>query len=605
MGPPAYVPGEVLVKFRDGAGARRAHGRLGARVVHRVAPLGLERVELPPGLSVEAALASYGNDPAVEYAEPNYLVVKATAPPNDPLYRSGDQWPLERISAPGAWERATGGDVVVAILDTGIDYAHPDLVANLWVNPGEVPGNGRDDDGNGVIDDVFGVRYKNGIASGDPLDDDTADTHGTHLAGVIGAVGDNGLGVTGVNWRVRLMAVKFLHGAAGLGNVADAATGILYAVDHGARVLNLSFTIPASDSLQKEIRSLEDALAYADAHGVLAVSAAGNSRRDLDRSKVYPASTRTANNIVVAATTREDGLSSYSNFGRTAVDVAAPGGAQSNHPSGVLSTRGAMAWSPGTGYGTLSGTSVATPHVAGLAALVWSQRPGLTHHQVKARILNGADRIAALENVVLAGGRINAAATLAGPDLPCVFDASPRRVNPGQSVVLTGVNFGSGPGRVEIGPAILEVLSWGARRIEARVPTGAASGRVQVNGAGTGFSLDVNLAPEVRLELDVAVGPAPLGVTARAAASDPDGTVAAYEWDLGDGEFRSRPGVAETVAVTLERPGLYTLRVRVRDGEGLATTASATVEVRREQEPLADVGHGCFLGVLGRLNFFR
>ncbi len=596
-GEPAYRPGEVLVKFRPGAEAGRALARRGARLTQRVAPLGLERLELPAGVTVEAAVAALRRDPSVAYAEPNYLAVKAVTRADDPLFVAGEQWALGAIAAPGAWDFATGGETIVAVLDTGIDYGHPDLFLNLWRNPGEIPGNGIDDDGNGVVDDVYGVRYKYGVVSGDPRDDDAADTHGTHVAGVIGAVGNNRVGVAGVNWRVRLMAVKFLHGSAGLGDVADAAAGIVYAVDHGARVVNLSFTIPASGAVAGEIRALEEALAYADERGVLTVSAAGNTRADLDRTRVYPASTRTPNNLAVAATTREDALAPYSSIGAASVHLAAPGGAYSSSPTGVVSTRGSMGIPDRGPYGYLSGTSTAAPHVAGLAALVWAYRPGLDHHQVKARLLNGVDPLPGLAGKLATGGRINAARSLTLGDRACVFGATPGRVNPGATLIITGANFGPNPGSAALGAAALEVVAWGDRRIEARVPGGAVTGRVRVNGEGADFPVAVNRPPEVRLEVSDGGGVAPVAVTARAVATDPDGTIAAYEWDLGDGELRSRPGVAEAVSVTFSRPGTYTLRVRVQDGEGLTATAAATVEAGAG--PSAEARVGCFLRALG------
>ncbi len=587
-----YRAGEILVKLRPGVDAPRALGRLAGRAAQRIAPLGLERVRLPQGVSVEEALAAYRSDPDVEYAEPNYLAVKAVVRPADPLFVAGQQWALERIAAPWAWDLETGGEVVVAVLDTGIDYTHPDLAPNLWRNPGEVPGNGLDDDGNGVVDDVYGVRYRYGVVSGDPLDDDLADTHGTHVAGVIGARGDNGLGVVGVNWRVRLMAVKFLHGSAGLGDVGDAAAGIVYAVDHGAKVLNLSFTVAASPSLEGKILALEDALAYADEHGVLAVSAAGNSAADLDRARVYPASSRTPNNIAVAATTQGDALAAYSSYGAAAVHVAAPGGAQSTVAGGVVSTRGSMAIPDQGPYGYLSGTSIAAPHVSGLAALVWAFRPGLGHHQVKARILNGADPVPELDGKVVSGARVNTYRSLTVQDMACVFDASPQRLNPGDTLVVSGVNFGSEPGQVALDSVPLETLAWEDGRIEVRVAQEAASGRVRVNGEGLDFPVQVNRGPAVRLEVDRSEGHVPFEVHVLADASDPDGAVAVYEWDLGDGRLVERGGVTDSVSVTLTSPGTHVLRVRVWDDEGMPAQAEAAVVATEEGKG------GCFVAAL-------
>ncbi|MDP2300235.1 MAG: S8 family serine peptidase, partial [Actinomycetota bacterium] len=228
-----YVEGEVIVRFGPGVSSftrRVVHDHLGAVPVRsfRVVP-GLELVSLPPGASVARTVAAYNAMPAVAYAQPNYIK-RIAATPNDPAYRY--LWGLENtgqtvngtagtadadIDAPEAWDITTGSrDVVIAVIDTGIDYNHPDLAPNIWVNPGEVPGNGIDDDGNGYIDDVHGW---NAVANnGNPMDDHG---HGTHCAGTIGAAGDNGRGVTGVNWNVSLMAVKMLN-ANGSGTTADA-----------------------------------------------------------------------------------------------------------------------------------------------------------------------------------------------------------------------------------------------------------------------------------------------------------------------------------------------------------------------------------------------
>ncbi|MCA8925995.1 MAG: S8 family serine peptidase, partial [Planctomycetes bacterium] len=244
---------------------------------------------------------------------------------------------METIQAPQAWELETGSaQVVVAVIDTGVDYTHPDLSANMWTNPGEVPGNGVDDDRNGVVDDFYGYDFANGDP--DPRDDNV---HGTHCAGTVGAVGDNGVGVAGVCWSVRIMALKFL-GSDGSGNTSDAIACIHYAIANGADVMSNSWGGGESS------RALEEAITAARAAGIVFVAAAGNSG---DTRVHYPGAYPAA--LTVSATDRADALATFSSYG-PAVDLAAPG-------VGIVSC------ALEHGYASLSGTSMATPHVAGLA----------------------------------------------------------------------------------------------------------------------------------------------------------------------------------------------------------------------------------------------
>lgn len=564
---PAYVPGEILVKYRGDAAV--AQTLVTGAVIRRLAPRGLQRIRLPRGISVAQALARYRGDPAVAYAEPNYIARKAVLP-NDTLYR--DQWAPPLIRLPLAWDITTGGDTVVAILDTGIDYAHPDLAANMWSNTGEVAGNDVDDDNNGYVDDIHGVLLDGVRVTGEPLDDDTADAHGTHVAGIAGAVGNNRTGVAGVNWSLQLMAVKVLHGPAGEGAVADIAEGIHYAVDNGARVLNLSFTLSTYS------QTLADAIAYADDNGALVVSAAGNDGYDLDGRDESPPTLRLPNNISVAAITRYAELANYSNYGATTVDVAAPGGSYLSTTSGVLSTLSPIA---GLGdYGYLAGTSMAAPHVAGLAALVWSAYPTLDHHAVKGRILNGSVPLSGLSERVISGGRIDAYAALTTADLPAVFNVTPNSLPAGDAVEIIGVNFGQVAGSVSLGGEGLAITEWAptGKRITATTPPCGSSGRLLVNGAGSGFPLTLNQQPLVNLTLSAVSGAPPLTLTASAMATDPNGRIASYAWDPGDGAFEPA-AAADTRLLTFDTPGSYTVRVRVADDCGFTAVATQRVEV--------------------------
>ena len=239
--------------------------------------------------------------------------------------------------------------MVVGVIDTGIDYKHEDLAANIWINPGEIPDNGIDDDNNGYVDDIHGINSITG--SGDPMDDHY---HGTHCAGIIGAVGDNGKGITGVNWTVKIIGIKFVSGGFGLDS--DAVESINYAVGLRNRGVNIR-VLSNSWGGGGYSQSLLDAINQANTSGILFVAAAGNNSSDNDASLFYPASYDTLNVLAVASTDHNDNLSSFSNYGATTVDIAAPG-------SSILSTY------PNNNYYSTSGTSMATPHVAGAAALL-------------------------------------------------------------------------------------------------------------------------------------------------------------------------------------------------------------------------------------------
>lgn len=306
-----------------------------------------------------------------------------TLVPNDPLYPQ--QWFYAEpngadIEGPQAWATRTNCGTV-AIVDTGADLNHPDLQTNLWQNPGEIPANGIDDDKNGYVDDVNGVDIRNG---GAPVD---TNGHGTHVAGLVGAQGNNGVGVTGVCWKAKIMVVKFMS-VFGRGKPADAANGIRYAVKEGARIINCSF----GTSSQNE--QLHDAIQYARSKGALVVVAAGNDGKNIDTTPSYPASWTDANILVVAATKASGGLASFSNYGKTAVDVAAPG-------DDILLTY------IGNGYQKLDGTSMASPIVAGIAAMVRQQNSKLSYKSIKDIVRKDADKPSSLSGKTVYGGRAN------------------------------------------------------------------------------------------------------------------------------------------------------------------------------------------------------
>jgi subtilisin family serine protease len=321
-----YVEGELLVKFKKEvpeSSQETAISLFEARKLKRFRRTDIHHLGLPAHVTVEEAVGMFMANPNVEHAEPNYMLrIKAT--PSDTFYDL--LWGLNNIGqsvngsagisdsdidAPEAWDTETGSNsVVIAIVDTGIDYNHPDVSSNIWVNTGESPDNGLDDDGNGHVDDVYGWDFLND--ENDPMDDNG---HGTHLAGIMAGGGNNGAGVTGVNWTARVMALKFLD-AEGFGDVARAISAIEYATQQGVDIINCSFGTTAFSQF------LKDAV---DASSALLVCAAGNESLNSDLFPHYPSGFDSSNMLAVAASNQADNLASFSNFGASSVDVAAPG----------------------------------------------------------------------------------------------------------------------------------------------------------------------------------------------------------------------------------------------------------------------------------------
>ncbi len=320
-----YVPGEVLVKFKAGTAASTTHGihkALGATKIKEIKHIRVQRVKLPHNMNVEGAVKYYRQEPDVEYAEPNYII-KKTVIPKDTGFTN--LWGLNNtgqtggaidadIDAPEAWNITTGSsNVVLAVIDSGVTYNHPDLAGNIWTNNDEVTGNGIDDDGNGYVDDIYGWDFID--SDGYPVD---LNSHGTHVAGTIAAMGNNGVGTAGVMWSAKIMAIRFL-GVSGWGNTANAAEAIMYAADNGARIINASW------GEYDYSNTLYNAIDYARTKDVLFVAAAGNENNDNDIHPFYPASYDLPNIISVAATDHNDNLASFSNYGKNSVDLGAPG----------------------------------------------------------------------------------------------------------------------------------------------------------------------------------------------------------------------------------------------------------------------------------------
>ncbi|MBI3924188.1 MAG: S8 family serine peptidase [Armatimonadetes bacterium] len=415
---PEHVQGEAIVKLKGGLTASAAKdfaSEFGAKVLYRfdvpheiyqsTLDGELVQLKLPAGMTTAQAMAAMADDGRVEYVQPNHVFhlqssggpseAPATRVPNDLDDRL---WGLRNtgqnggtagadIHAAEAWAQITGqrdGGPLIAVIDTGADYNHPDLRNNIWTNPGEVAGNQADDDGNGVVDDVHG--YNALTNSGDPMD---GHSHGSHTSGTIGAEGDNGQGVVGVNWQTRVMPVKIFSDG-GSTDTASIVRGILYATRMGARLTSNSWGGGPFD------QAIFDAYKGSPA---LHIFAAGNNGSNNDSRPFYPSNYDLPNIVSVAATDRNDRLASFSNYGATTVDLAAPG-------VDILSTV------PGGGYGNMSGTSMATPHVAGVAGLIAAAYPDATNEQIKSRLMAGADPVPQLAGKVVTGGRVNAANAL-------------------------------------------------------------------------------------------------------------------------------------------------------------------------------------------------
>lgn len=307
-----------------------------------------------------------------DLCEPN-ITYSLAALPNDPL--APQQWHLDRISAPNAWSKISqisDESMVIAILDTGADYLHPDLETNIWENLAEIPYNGIDDDGNGYIDDIHGINAA--LGTGDPMDDNG---HGTHVAGIVAAAGDNSIGLSGVIWNAKILPLKFL-GASGAGNLYNAVLAIKYIIELKKRGVNISIVNASWGSYQFS-QILSDAIFEAGKYGILFVAAAGNSNLDIDSFPFYPAalSANLENVISVAATDQSNKIANFSNFALHSVTIAAPG-------VDILSTL------PNGKFGKYSGTSMAAPVVTGVAALTWASYPNLKPFDVRNQIVDTA-----------------------------------------------------------------------------------------------------------------------------------------------------------------------------------------------------------------------
>jgi subtilisin family serine protease len=411
----AHEANQLIIKFRDGASTvQRNAVRAGLRAVSQDTLRRGKRggdttlMRLPSGANLQALVRRLSTNPAIEYAEPNWIYTHS-ATSNDPSYTNGSLWgmygdatsPANQFGSQAGEAWAAGhtdcSGVLIGVIDEGIYFNHPDLAANIWTNPYD-PVDGVDNDGNGYVDDVRGWDFdgnSNNINSGGAGDD-----HGTHVAGTIGAVGGNGVGVAGVCWSgVKMISGRFL-GRRG-GTTANAIKAVDYFTDlktrHGLNIVATNNSWGGGGFSQ----ALQDAIGRANNAGILFVAAAGNSGANNDTTASYPSNYPNANIIAVAALASNGSLASYSQYGATTVDICAPGSAVNS--TVPVSSKGSIV----PGYSSYSGTSMATPHVTGGVALYASARPGASAADIKAAIMGTAVPTASCNGKVVTNGRLN------------------------------------------------------------------------------------------------------------------------------------------------------------------------------------------------------
>jgi len=525
-GPGSVAPREpdsILVQLKPDAGppARAALTGEGPPIVALASVMTDEgppllRVPIDPGTDPDVAAEKAMRDPSVAFAEPVYLYQQSRVP-NDPRFR--DLWGLAKIRAPDAWGRSTGDRaVVVAVIDDGVASDHPDLEPNLWRNEQEVGNNHQDDDLDGYVDDVAGWDFVDDDPDPSPALSGEERWHGTHVAGTIGAAGDNRVGVAGVNWKVSLMPLRAIGKRGGRSD--QLARAIDFAADHGARVINASWGGNGTSA------AIANAIARANRKGVLFVAAAGN---DSAPSPSFPANLKIENLLSVGATTFEDRLASFSDRGAM---VAAPG-------VGILSTT-----APGR-YEAYDGTSMAAPHVAGLAALLWSVHPGATLAQVKKAIVASAVPVRGVQN-----GRVDASRALA------LLDEETGTMGAALRLSREELKFTVRPGRV---PRAQTVTVHADRGGAVAVTVGSDSGWVVVPKA------QVETPARIAVRVDPH-GLAPGAHRARLTFTSEDGSAATLT-------VTAQVGEAPAVSVQGDGCSLLEGKVRARAGAGCALVA--------------------------------
>lgn len=570
-----YRDGEIIVKFKSRVTEKRKnsfHSKNGMKKMKEFSSLRMQHLKLPEGLTVDTAVNLLRNDPDVEYAEPNYKYTPQTIP-NDPIY--SQLWGMTKINASAAWDKTTGNsDVVVAVIDSGVAYNHPDLVANMWINPGEIAGNGLDDDGNGYVDDIHGIDTYNNDS--DPIDDHY---HGTHVAGTIGATGNNSIGVAGVNWNVKIIACKFI-GADGYGDTAGAVSCLQYLKNLKQRGINIVATNNSWGG-DDYSQALHDAIK--DQKDILFIAAAGNDLSNNDFRPAYPCGYNLPNIIAVSATDQDDNLAYFSNYGRRTVHVAAPG-------VGIASTIP-------DGYASLSGTSMAAPHVTGIAALLSAQDVNRDWKAIRNLILASGDPVNSATETTITGKRVNAnsALTCANRPLFSILQA-PYSLEPGVPATLSILSINCG---VASGP--VTVSASGGEPITL-ADDGLAPDQVAGDGIFTGVWTPV--ATVETLSISSPAGGEIIAIPSLAitTSSLPEGNigifyqvqlqasggVTPYLWDIQGSlppglTFDTRTGIISGAPTT---PGSYWLTFGVSDAYG--ATSNKMLGVTVEDGPLLE-----------------
>jgi thermitase len=551
-----YKPDEIIIKYRQGKdGASDAlHQQHGSQGIRKFKAYGLEQVKIRPGQSVQDAIRVFESDPDVAYAEPNYIVHTMVIPAD--TYES-QLWGMDKISAPAAWDISTGSQtVIIGTIDTGVDYTHPDLSPNIWTSA------------DGSSHGYNAITHVN-----DPMDDNG---HGTHVAGTIGAVGNNGIGVVGVNWNVKIMACKFLD-AKGSGYIADAIECMNYFGAQKAAGVNIIATNNSwggggySQALYDAINAKPD---------ILFIAAAGNSGTNNDVTASYPANYDLPNVVAVAATDSADALASWSQYGRRTVDIGAPG-------VNIYSTL------PHNSYANYSGTSMATPHVTGLAGLIKAKYTDANWQTIKNRILSTGDNVSSLTAKTLTGKRINANNALTCTSTNSSVLAAiqyPKTITVGKPATLSALSINCGSSS---GPVYVELL--GGERITL-VDDGTAPDQAAGDGVFTGTYF-----PPRSIETFVFSSPigtetignplAPLAVSTASLASGTvwvaykqtlaaTGGVAPYTWStsgpLPAGLSLSSTGVISGTPTTA---GNASFSVTVTDYKGATAARSLTITI--------------------------
>lgn len=385
------VSGQLIVGFKKNVSFQQRSNALqaaGAKIRRNLSHIRGAAIRARSGFALSGIQRRLEARSDVAYVERDFILAKSTAP-NDPLF--AQEYSLASpgiggVSAQTAWSSRTSCSKI-AVLDSGIQYSHPDLKDNVWHNPHEVKNNGKDDDKNGWVDDYYGVNLVKG--KGSAADDDG---HGTHVSGIIAGRGNNAVGISGLCWSAKVMAVKFMD-SHGRGSTSNAVAGIDYAIHQGAKIINCSF------GSSSKSQSLENEVNYAKKKGVLLVVAAGNDSDNIDSKPSYPASFTSSAILTVAATTSVNQLASFSNYGKSNVDLGAPG-------LNILSTY------TNSGYKTLSGTSMAAPLAAATAAMLHTKDSNLTYSQLRSAIRNHTTAASALAGKTVSGGLLNVSAAL-------------------------------------------------------------------------------------------------------------------------------------------------------------------------------------------------